>query len=79
MGSAFSQGNRDVGQFWRRWGSFSRILWRTSVVRYSEIKPEMSAESRGTRKKKADLKMDLHLKWLCFPPAREQTMPEEFI
>lgn len=55
------------------------MLWRTSVVNSSEIKPEMAADGRSTTKKLTSLKMDLHLKRLCFPLSMVQTMPGELI
>lgn len=55
------------------------MLWRTRVVNSSEIKPEIAVDSRSTMKKLTYLKMDLHLKRLCLPPPREQTMPGELI
>lgn len=49
-----------------------------SVIQQSSLKWQLKAEAPG-KKKKAALKMDLHLRRLCFPPAREQTAPGEFI
>lgn len=70
-------GNRDAGQFGGCQGFFTSAPF--GVLHYSEIKPGMAAESRGTRKKKSRSKDGFAPEEVVLPPAREQTMPEEVI